>query len=522
MHLLTLLSLMKWRRPHRVGAAFATGFLAFFLYATLVPRIARAEEPSAPREQPAVASFVGRQASGLPGVGRVAFASDNPRTFVASGTGGFAITEPQANEVGDHYRYFGGLAAAVQPLRFLSGALMFDGRHESHGTNHATTLGEPRGVVRAAQGVARSVAVGAQLDLLVPGAEFPSFRPNASRLDARALATIAPPGMDFALAFNVGYRRDGTANVLSAEERARIRSGDKLTLGASDFDAVVLGVGASKRLSSGSEVIGEFGWDVLLGSNAPSAIESPLRVGGGARHHLANESIQLEALINVALSERPSLTGPSPVFAPIEPRITFTFGLRWILPFDKPPPDATQKPAVDTTKRPTADVAVGMVQGHVKSETGEPIANARVSAGDGRAADTAADGSFRIENVGAGRVRVAAKAAGFDDIRIDVDVEPKKTVAAELVMKKTIKPGQLRGLVRSFNGKPLVATVRVEPIGTEVKTDTDGTFTIDVPPGAYEVSISAPGHAPQKRPVQVEENGVTVLNADLRQGGGAQ
>jgi uncharacterized membrane protein len=162
---------------------------------------------------------------------------------------------------------------------------------------------------------------------------------------------------------------------------------------------------------------------------------------------------------------------------------------------------------------------VGSVQGRVKSESGEPIANAHVTAGEG-AADTTADGSFKIENVKPGRVRVAAKAAGFDDIGIDVDVEAKKIASAELVMKKTIKPGQLRGLVRSFNGKPLAATVRIEPIGTEVKTDADGTFSVDVPPGAYEVSVSAPGHAAQKRPVHVEENGVTVLNADLRPGGG--
>jgi hypothetical protein len=235
------------------------------------------------------------------------------------------------------------------------------------------------------------------------------------------------------------------------------------------------------------------------------------------RSHFAS-NISVELLVNLLLSERPAVT----VFAPIEPRVAFTFGLRWVLPFDKAPPEPTQKPPSDTTITPPAEIAAGTVAGHVKSETGEPIAGARITAGEDRAADSAADGSFEIRNVKAGRVHVAAKAAGFDDIAVDIDLEAKKTAPAELVMKKTIKPGQLRGLVRSFNGKPLVATVRVEPIGTEVKTDADGTFAIDVPPGAYEVSISAPGHAPQKRPVQVEENGVTVLNADLRAGGAGQ
>jgi hypothetical protein len=72
--------------------------------------------------------------------------------------------------------------------------------------------------------------------------------------------------------------------------------------------------------------------------------------------------------------------------------------------------------------------------------------------------------------------------------------------------------------VRSFNGKPLPATIKVEPLGLEAKTDADGTFQIDVPPGSYEVIVVSPGFAGQRRPVQVEENGVTILNADLRPG----
>lgn len=502
---MTLLCSLRWRR---VYAAFVA--VMIFVLASLVPRHARAENGE-------VASFVGRQASGLPGLGRVAVASDNPRSLVASGGFGYAFTEAQANEVGAHHRLGGTLAVAVQPLRFLSGALMLDGRWEKHpddvlGTS-STTVGEPRLFARAASGVTRSIALGAQLELLVPGAEAPSLRPDASRLDARALATFAPPGADLAVALNLGYRRDGTSNVLEPGERARLRSGDALTLGLSDFDAIVLGLGASKRFDA-VEAFGELGWDVLLGTNAPSAMESPLRVGAGARYHL-RDALQLEGRAEIALSERPTAPGG---FAPIDPRVAVVFGVRYLLPFDKKPGDGPTKPGDDTTTKPPPAALLGSVEGHVKSEAGEPIAGARVTAGAERAADSAPDGTFRIHDVTPGKVRVSVKAAGFVDASIEIDVEAKKTAAAELVMKRTIKPGQLRGLVRSFNGKGLVATIRVEPIGTEVKTDADGTFTVDVPPGAYEVSIVAPGHAPQKRPVEVEENGVTILNADLRQG----
>jgi hypothetical protein len=226
--------------------------------------------------------------------------------------------------------------------------------------------------------------------------------------------------------------------------------------------------------------------------------------------------LQLEGLLDIGLSQRPTaLAG----FAPIEPRFGLMVGVRYVLPFDKPRVTDTGPGEVVAPKpEPKPVVALGAVQGHVKSASGEPIANAHVTAGEDRAADTAADGTFRIAEVTPGKVRVSVKATGFDDASVELDVEATKTATADLAMKRTIKPGQLRGLVRSFNGKALVATIRVEPIGVEVKTDPDGTFTLDVAPGAYEVSITAPGHAAQKRPVQVEENGVTVLNADLRPG----
>jgi hypothetical protein len=125
-----------------------------------------------------------------------------------------------------------------------------------------------------------------------------------------------------------------------------------------------------------------------------------------------------------------------------------------------------------------------------------------------------------VNDVRAGSAHVIAKASGYDDATVEttIDANARTPVVIEIVMKKSIKPGQLRGLVRSFNGKPLAATIRVEPIGIETKTDADGTFQIDVPPGAYEVVVAAPGHTGQRRPVQVEENGVTILNADMRPG----
>jgi hypothetical protein len=169
-------------------------------------------------------------------------------------------------------------------------------------------------------------------------------------------------------------------------------------------------------------------------------------------------------------------------------------------------------------------VASSSVRGHVtekKGDKSEPIAGVTVTVtaqAVERAGTTLADGAFEVADVPDGHVRIVARAPGYEDATVETNVDAHAPAPVELVMKRAIRPGQLRGLVRSFNGKPLAATIRVEPLGAETKTDADGMFQIDVPPGAYEVVVEAPGHAGQRRPVQVDENGVTILNADLRQG----
>jgi hypothetical protein len=75
---------------------------------------------------------------------------------------------------------------------------------------------------------------------------------------------------------------------------------------------------------------------------------------------------------------------------------------------------------------------------------------------------------------------------------------------------------QLRGLVRSYAGKGLRASVRVEPGGIQAECDDDGVFSIDLAPGDYDVIVEAQGYRPQKRRLTVGKDGVTVLNADLQ------
>src|SRR5579871_1256005 len=82
--------------------------------------------------------------------------------------------------------------------------------------------------------------------------------------------------------------------------------------------------------------------------------------------------------------------------------------------------------------------------------------------------------------------------------------------------------GQIRGLVRSLKGTAVAAEIQIESQATAPPPEPrtlraeEGRFEIDVAPGRYWVTIASPGYKTQKRQVDVEENGVTVLNVDLR------
>jgi hypothetical protein len=76
--------------------------------------------------------------------------------------------------------------------------------------------------------------------------------------------------------------------------------------------------------------------------------------------------------------------------------------------------------------------------------------------------------------------------------------------------------GQIQGVIRSFDGTPLQATVTVYPGNHKASTNAEGSFELNLKPGRYTIRLRAYGFKSQNRAVVVHENGVTVLNAELR------
>jgi hypothetical protein len=125
---------------------------------------------------------------------------------------------------------------------------------------------------------------------------------------------------------------------------------------------------------------------------------------------------------------------------------------------------------------------------------------------------TGPDGSYAFEDVADGPAKLVIEADGFEPQ--ELELSPGAPVPSQVALTPAVPLGELRGLVRSFAGKPLDATVRVGE--EETQTNDEGRFEIELEAGTYEVEIEADGYRSQKRTVQIDENDVFVLNVELR------
>jgi len=501
-----------------MGSVFRAWPLACFAL-TLVPNQLLAEGASLGSAS-AFASSPGDTVWALPGIVRVGVPGLGPRRLAAAGSAGYGLTEAQSTGDSAHHRLFGTVAVGVAPLPALELSLRLDGRYDRHPDDgagaHGGAVGDPRLLARYGVKAGPAFRVGAELGAWFPGKDAPSVSFDATTVDARLLAAFTPATGPL-VAASLGFRFDQSAK--ASPTRNLIRPGDRLALGLSEFNAVLCGVGIAVPRGR-FEILGELSADILVGSGGPGIGRSPLRVTAGVRHHLS-PAFAIEGLAEVTPSGRPPL-GPNDPLVPVEPRFSLMLGLRYRLPFDSTPARAAlaatpepARPAVDP--RNTAAITVRVV-----GEAGTEAKHATVTITSGEAQLTAtsiADGTYRADAVPLGAAKIGVVAEGFEPVEQSLDVGPNSgTAPIEIRMKALPPSGQLRGLVRSFAGRGLKATIHVDPVGLDVKTDANGAFTLDVPPGEYQVSIRATRFKEQRRKVHVDQNGVTVINAELFEG----
>jgi hypothetical protein len=472
----------------------------------------------------------------LPGVYRVATAEPvDPGVALYTGGGyGFASGVMGGDDV--HHRLGGSLAVSFRALPWLAAGVRMDGRFDQH-TGLASIdqedddglVGEPRVLLHAGGSLSDAWHAGARLTVWLPGNEAPSIVTDAITPDAVAMLTYAPPGGALRLGLNAGFRLDRSA--ASAENADLLSQADRLSLGVSDSDAVLVGLGATYRLGS-LDLLGELTWDLLIGEDAPELRGSPMRAAAGVRVPVL-ESLAAELVVESNLAELPSAANDEPL-VPYEPRISVAVGLHYRFGGSRKATAPVATPEQPETPEPETPPApkTGVIRGRVQGAGGVAVPAAAVTVeigGASREVALDAEGRFRVEDVPPGPVAVSVRAEGFEPATRSLTIAAGDDQELAIELERTLPPGQLRGFVRSFGGKPVAAELTIEPAGASAgepagekpqsKTITareDGSFEIDVAPGQYDVIVRAPGYREQRRSVTIEQGGVLILNVDLR------
>jgi len=450
-------------------------------------------------------------------------------------------------------RVLGSLALAYGVHELFSVALSFDGRYDRHKNTVLGTddgyVGDPHLIGRFAK-ASGTTRFGAQLGVWVPGKDAPSIAGSAISVDLRLLASLpAGPGI---LSFEAGYRLDNSA--ASVDHPELLSLADRVSLGVSDFNAVFGGghlavpfgkawVGAEASLEA---YLGDPPSDgmggVKVGHAALTDGKLTFRGGVSGGYHI-NDLFSVLAF--AAMAKSPYITIAQTLdnnipLVPYEP--VFTIGLGLSAQFGNSKAEAQFKgcaytpegcPAVETP-------IVADISGSVTDDSDKPVVGAKVALKlanvtvDPVATDSTGKYVFKGARIGTQAEATTSKPAvhRIDETNatISVEVDGKKpgtatiakldeagTTVPVIKLEPLLPPGQLRGVVHQLpSGKAVErATVTVSPGNAKAQTSSDGTFSIDLAPGSYKITVKSPGFASQDLDVTIETNGVAIKNIDL-------
>lgn len=479
----------------------------------------------------------------LPGGLHAPSAQTLPKGSVEVATlGGFGWREGLLGEDHRFGRGIGNLAIAFAPHEAITIGLSLDGRYDKHFGDAAMCtddcngyVGDPRLLVRAAK-ASGNVRFGGQLGVWIPGKDAPSVAGSAISFDARGLVSLkAGPGL---LSLSAGFRLDNSSK--SVEMPASLSIHDRVSLGVSEFHAVIAGVHLGLPIGTKAYVGLESSVDFFigdgetpLGASAPHEAPGPLiRFGASAGFHITPK---YTVMAFVEGSKVPGILLAEAMasdirLVPYEPAITGGIGFQ--ARFGGPSGPAGPEGLIVKNVEPVSFDLFASAGGEVVDEAGKPVVGAKVVVklkNNTGTAVTDDKGAWRVDKLPIGKklndVDTIDDAAG----EVTVEVDGKKPAKAAVTLKvgdnkverlaldPVLPPGQLRAVVRSVvTGKPLAgAIVTIEPGAIKATSGADGTFTVDLAPGQYKITVSSPGLAEQQLDVTIDPNGVAIKNIEL-------
>ncbi len=258
---------------------------------------------------------------------------------------------------------------------------------------------------------------------------------------------------------------------------------------------------------------------VLFGARVGDADVQLRRFAGGAGARVGLMSagtMRLSALVGYEAD----LVDGSGAVAVHQLQHRIGLGLRAVLGQDQPPlPDRAAAPAPRTAPPPAARPVVrGLVLAAGDQQSRSPLAGVSVATAAGAITDTDAEGRFHLDQLPPGLAELRFSRDGFEEQVEVVAVPSEGEVVLEIRMRALAAPraAALIGQVRTEDGVPVEAQVRVLELGLAARADKVGRFRFDVPPGRYTLTIEATGFVSQRKAVPVGAAEQNIFNVNLQ------
>lgn len=487
--------------------------------------------PSGSRAQEAcVRCTVADTSDALPGLGTSAV-PQLQRAVSASfvGAGGYGLNIDPIGPGTMHHRVGGSLAGAVHVVPWLAIGLRLHGRYDvvTSGTRSDDgLLGYPALALRLSAEPTAGFTIGLDAQAMVWGAEAPSFELASTSVLLRALGAYAIElgGARLVLALNLGYFLDNSRAAAPRGVTDNLSAEDRLSLGVSDSGAFVASLGGA-YVTEGFDLYAEVSSRIYTDGSVIGS--SPVRLGAGARIWAVPEVLFLGVGADVRLTPQSAALAGTGTNAPIEPVLGVQLSLGVRIGAETPPGEtivADQTQGDDTTEQPdetpaeTVGTAVGRVTSGDTAVVGAQIELTSDVDGQTRTVRSDADGRWQVADVPIGGARYRITAEGLEPAEGTLTIAAGAPVETSSVLARPLPQGEIRGVIQASNGRPLAARIVIRPLGRELTADAEGSFAVEVAPGEYDVEVSAPGHRAQTRHVTVAEQGVVVLNVQLRAG----
>ncbi len=464
--------------------------------------------------------------------------------------GGFGFRNKLLSADHKFTRGIGDIAFAYAPIAVLTLGLAFDGRFDKHkGVNPDGDdgyVGDPRLIARLSRRFGK-VSAGGQLTILIPGKDAPSVAASAISVEARGLLSLAAgPGT---LSLSAGVRVDNSAKSVvddnGDDNRMLLSAEDRISLGVSDYHAMVAGAYYKLPIGAKAFVGVEGSMDLFFGEHLPDGITAPekpgpiLRAAVSGGFHLTSQwtafaYVQLAKVDKVSAAD---VTAGNIALIPYEP--AFTGGLAITAHFGGAKSasgggvvanDCVSNPE---KCKPVTVVVTADLSGTVVDDTGKPVAGARITVrlkNNTGKATTDEKGEWTVTGVPIGKT--INNKTDLDDTgaEITVEVDGKKPKTTTLTLKEgkdnrvaaitldaVLPPGQFKAVIRAAGtGKPIAGvSVKLEPGGASAISDSDGNISLDVQPGTYKASASGAGFKEQTLDVVIEQSAVVVKQFEL-------